>query len=68
MSRKLIEFRFQMDGKVYTEKMYNKIIPEDPVLNLAKHEAATLKLDGAPSRKEFDLTTKMGLVRLNLEI
>lgn len=68
MARNLVEFRFQMDGKVYTQKMYDKIIPEDPVLNLARHEAATLKLDGAPSRKEMDVSTKMLLVRLNLEI
>ena len=68
MARKVVEFRYQMQGKVYVQKMYEKIIPEDPVLNMARHEAATLKLRAAPSRREMDTKTKMGLVRLNLEI
>jgi len=66
--RKVVEFRYQMDGKIYVQKMYEKIIPEDPVMNMARHEAATLKQRSSPLKREMDLQTKLGLVRLNLEI
>jgi hypothetical protein len=68
MARKKYETRYQMDGKIYTQLLYDKIIPEDVANSLSLHQAATYKLDRAPSRKELDMATKMYLVRLNLEI
>ena len=68
MSRKKVETQYQMAGKIYTQLLYDKIIPEDVVNSLSLHQAATYKLDRAPSIKEMNMATKMYLVRLNLEI
>lgn len=68
MTRKLVETKWQMGGKSYIMRMRDKLLAEDLVLNMAKHQAATYKQDRAPSRRETDLATKMALVRLNLEI
>jgi hypothetical protein len=57
-----------MDGKIYTMRLRDKIIPEDFVMNLARYTAATYKLNKAPTRSEFSEQTKMYLVRLNLVI
>ena len=68
MARKRYETRYQMNGKIFTQVLYDKIIPEDVANSLSLHQAATYKMDYAPSVKEMDMATKMYLVRLNLEI